>query len=144
MSKSFRLSLILAAVVVLLAVLVFNLLQQSDRTSSSARNQLYTDLLERSGIMNRDLPRLLDEQTRFERAEVVNYGMRFIYTLVRVDRFVHDEDAIEAEIYPQMLREYCQGEALAFYRERADFVEFRYLDQNELGLFTLRFEPNDC
>lgn len=144
MSKSFRLSLILAAVVVLLAVLVFNLLQQSDRTSSSARNQLYTDLLERSGIMNRDLPRLLDEQTRFERAEVVNYGMRFIYTLVRVDRFVHDEDAIEAGIYPQMLREYCQGEALAFYRERADFVEFRYLDQNELGLFTLRFEPNDC
>lgn len=144
MSKSFRLSLIFAAVVALLAVLGVSLLQEPDRTSSSARNQLYTDLLERSGIMNRDLPRLLDEQTRFERAEVVNYGMRFIYTLVRVDRFVHDEDAIEAEIYPQMLREYCQGEALAFYRERADFVEFRYLDQNELGLFTLRFEPNDC
>ena len=144
MSKSFRLSLILAASVVLLAILVFMLLQEPNRNNSSARNQLYTDLLERSGIMNRDLPRLLDEQTRFERAEVVNYGMRFIYTLVRVDRFVHDEDAIEAEIYPQMLREYCQGEALAFYRERADFVEFRYLDQNELGLFTLRYEPNDC
>lgn len=144
MSKSFRLSLILAASVVLLAILVFMLLQEPNRNNSSARNQLFTDLLERSGIMNRDLPRLLDEQTRFERAEVVNYGMRFIYTLVRVDRFVHDEDAIEAEIYPQMLREYCQGEALAFYRERADFVEFRYLDQNELGLFTLRFEPNDC
>ncbi|WP_411358373.1 hypothetical protein [Pseudidiomarina salilacus] len=144
MSKSFRLSLILAASVVLFALLAFMLLQEPDRNNSSARNQLYTDLLERSGIMNRDLPRLLDEQTRFERAEVANYGMRFIYTLVRIDRFVHDEDAIEAEIYPQMLREYCQGEALAFYRERADFVEFRYLDQNELGLFTLRFEPNDC
>ena len=144
MSKSFRLSLILAASVVLFALLAFMLLQEPDRNNSSARNQLYTDLLERSGIMNRDLPRLLDEQTRFERAEVANYGMRFIYTLVRIDRFVHDEAAIEAEIYPQMLREYCQGEALAFYRERADFVEFRYLDQNELGLFTLRFEPNDC
>ena len=144
MSKSFRLSLILAASVVLFALLAFMLLQEPDRNNSSARNQLYTDLLERSGIMNRYLPRLLDEQTRLERAEVANYGMRFIYTLVRIDRFVHDEDAIEAEIYPQMLREYCQGEALAFYRERADFVEFRYLDQNELGLFTLRFEPNDC
>ena len=144
MSNNFRISLILGMVVLGASLLGLWLFKEPDKNSSSARNQLYTDLLERSGIMNRDLPRLLDEQTRFERAEVANYGMRFIYTLISIDRFVHDEAAIEAEIYPHMLREYCQGEALAFYRQRADFVEFRYLDRNELGLFTLRFEPTDC
>lgn len=65
-------------------------------------------------------------------------------TLIRVDRFVHDENDFEQQVRPTMLREYCTGEALEFYREEADFVEFRYLDQNELNLFTLRFTPEDC
>lgn len=111
---------------------------------SRERNAQYTELLELSAQLNRDLPRLLDEQTRFERAEVVNYGMRFYYTLVKVDRFNHDEDEIAKQIEPQMRNAYCQNENLAFYRDRADFIEFQYLDQNELKLFKFRFSPEIC
>ncbi|RUO60239.1 hypothetical protein [Pseudidiomarina insulisalsae] len=145
MSVSFRKSLMVGAVVLLAGViLIFVWRTFSDDDSSRARNELYTELLSMSGQLNRDLPRLLDRQTRFDRAEVANYGMRFYYTLVRVDRFVHDEAELATQIEPQMRREYCHGEALAFYREEADFVEFQYLDQNGLKLFNFRFTPGDC
>ncbi|MDN7123762.1 hypothetical protein [Pseudidiomarina terrestris] len=145
MSATFKKSFIAGVVVLMLGSLASWLWHTNTQTDSSRqRNALYQDLLELSGKLNRDLPRLLDQQTRFDRAEVVNYGMRFYYTLIRIDRFVHDEEDIERQVRPNMLREYCQGEALAFYRENADFIEFRYLDQNELTLFTLRFTPEDC
>ena len=99
--SSFKTQLMLGAVLVV-AVSVFaagwNYWQQSQ--GSRDRNQLYVDLLERSGQLNRDLPKLLDRQTRFERAEVVNYGMRFVYALVAVDRFQNDSDALRQQVEP--------------------------------------------
>ncbi|MGQ4275832.1 hypothetical protein ACQ5ES_02070 [Pseudidiomarina sp. E22-M8] len=145
MSVTFKKSLVAAFVVLIIGSLASWLWHSAaQKNSSKQRNALYQELLELSGKLNRDLPRLLDKQTRFDRAEVVNYGMRFYYTLIRVDRFVHDENDFEQQVKPAMLHEYCTGEALKFYREEADFVEFRYLDQNELNLFTLRFTPEDC
>ncbi len=126
----------------LIAIWWWQNIAQSD--SSRNRNAQYTELLELSGQLNRDLPRLLDTQTRFERAEVVNYGMRFYYTLVGVDRFTHDEDAIAQQVEPQLRTAYCNDDKLEFYRERADFIEFQYLDQNDLKIFHFRFSPADC
>lgn len=145
MSLTFRKSLITGIIVFmigLIAIWWWQNIAQSD--SSRNRNAQYTELLELSGQLNRDLPRLLDTQTRFERAEVVNYGMRFYYSLVAVDRFTHDEDAIAQQVEPQLRTAYCNDDTLAFYRERADFIEFQYLDQNELKIFHFRFSPADC
>ncbi|CAB0150037.1 hypothetical protein PSI9734_00608 [Pseudidiomarina piscicola] len=145
MTPAFKKSLVAALTVLVIGSLASWLWHSNTQGDSSRqRNALYQELLELSGKLNRDLPRLLDEQTRFDRAEVADYGMRFYYTLIRIDRFVHDEADIERQVRPSMLREYCQGEALSYYRNEADFVEFRYLDQNELSLFRLRFTPEDC
>jgi hypothetical protein len=108
------------------------------------RNELYIDLLERSGQLNRDLPKLLDQQTRFERAEVVNYGMRFVYALVAVERFVHDIDAVRTQVEPFLRNSYCTSKSMRFYRQQAEFVEYLHQDRNNMNLFTLRFTSADC
>ncbi|WP_258806804.1 hypothetical protein [Pseudidiomarina sp. CB1] len=145
MSSTFRKSLIAGIAVFCLGLLAIWWWQgSSTEKGSRERNAQYTELLELSGQLNRDLPRLLDRQTRFERAEVVNYGMRFYYSLVSVDRFNHDEAEIAQQVEPQLRNAYCNDENLAFYRERADFIEFQYLDQNELKIFHFRFSPDDC
>lgn len=145
MSKPFKLSFIVGLVVLGLGIIAIQVWHNStDKLSSSARNALYTELLEMSGQLNRDLPRLLDRNTRFERAEAANYGMRFYYSLIKIDRYSHDIEDIQAQIEPQMLAAYCQGDALAFYREQADFVEFQYLDQSGQKLFRLRYTPEAC
>lgn len=145
MSFTFRKSLIAAAVVLVVgSIASWWWHSAANPNGSRERNAQYTELLELSGQLNRDLPRLLDNQTRFERAEVVNYGMRFYYSLVGVDRFTHDEKDIERQVRPQLLQAYCNDENLAFYRERADFIEFQYLDQNQLKIFHFRFSSDDC
>lgn len=145
MSTDFKYQIKVGLIVLAVGVAIIVGWQYLGKTSQvKERNQLYQELIQFSGQLNRDLPKLLDRQTRFERAEVVNYGMRFIYTMVQVDRFQQDVENLQAQIEPQMLQQYCQGESLAFYREYADFIEFRYLDKNELVLFSLRFKPNDC
>lgn len=111
---------------------------------SRDRNQLYVDLLERSGQLNRDLPKLLDQQTRFERAEVVNYGMRFVYALIAVDRFVHDSEQLRQQVEPFLLNSFCTAKSMIFYRQQAEFVEYLYQDRNNINLFTLRFTSADC
>lgn len=108
------------------------------------RNQLYVELLERSGQFNRDLPKLLDQQTRFERAEVVNYGMRFVYALIAVDRFQHDINSVQQQVEPFMLNSFCTAKSMQFYRQQAEFVEYLYQDRNNMNLFTLRFTRADC
>ncbi|MBG23484.1 MAG: hypothetical protein CMF22_08515 [Idiomarinaceae bacterium] len=145
MSLTFRKSLIVGAVVLIVGLIAIWWWHSAiDSQGSRQRNAQYTELLELSGQLNRDLPRLLDRQTRFERAEVVNYGMRFYYSLVSVDRFTHDEAALAEQVEPQLREAYCNDDNLAFYRERADFIEFQYLDQNELKIFHFRFSPDDC
>ena len=145
MTNTFKRQLTVAIGVLVTGLLIIwaygSLGLQSDTKN---RNQLYQQLLERSGKLNRDLPKLLDSQTRFERAEVLNYGMRFIYTLVGVDKYQHDENAIKAQLQPAMRDAFCSADSLAFYREEADFLVIRYLDQNEATLFELRFESADC
>ena len=143
--SQFRTQLLLGVLVVVV-VSVFaagwNYWQQSQ--GSRDRNQLYVDLLERSGQLNRDLPKLLDRQTRFERAEVVNYGMRFVYALVAVDRFQNDSNALRQQVEPFLLTSFCTAKSMRFYRQEAEFVEYLYLDRNNMHLFTLRFSANDC
>lgn len=131
--------LIICGVVMTLLISHFN-----DAGSSKNRNQLYQNLLERSGQLNRDLPKLLDRQTRFERAEVNNYGMRFIYSLINIDKFQYDENSLKEQIEPQMLQFYCSDPGLDYFRTHADFVEVRYQDRKERHLFTLRYEPQQC
>ncbi|RUO41018.1 hypothetical protein CWE22_02145 [Pseudidiomarina aestuarii] len=126
---------------VFLALLVDEWLAES---SARNRNELYQNLLERSGQLNRDLPKLLDRQTRFERAEVVNYGMRFVYSLINIDKFQYEEDELKEQIEPQMLRFYCSDPGLEYFRQYADHVEIRYQDRKERHLFTLRYEPQQC
>lgn len=145
MTKGFKRQLIAAFCVLLVGLLIIALYRNFGLEGSTKnRNQLYQQLLERSGQLNRDLPKLLDTQTRFERAEVVDYGMRFIYTLVGVDKYRHDEDAIKAQLQGAMQQAFCSADSLAFYREHADFLVIRYLDQNEATLFELRFVAADC
>lgn len=107
-------------------------------------NALYIALLERSGQLNRDLPKLLDRQTKFERAEVVDYGMRFVYTLINVDKYQQDIDDLEQQVQPQLLRQFCTSDTMELYREQADFFEIRYLDRGGENLFTLRFQRHQC
>lgn len=145
MTKGFKRQLIAAFSVLVVGLLIIIGYRNIGLDSSTKnRNELYQQLLERSGQLNRDLPKLLDTQTRFERAEVVDYGMRFIYTLVGVDKYRHDEDAIKAQLQGAMQHAFCSADSLAFYRERADFLVIRYLDQNEATLFELRFVAADC
>ncbi len=124
------------------AMLLWNYWQQS--APSRDRNQLYVELLERSGQLNRDLPKLLDQQTRFEHAEVVNYGMRFVYALIAVDRFQHDAMALRRQVEDYLLNSFCHSKNMQFYRSRADFVEYLYQDRNNINLFTVRFVATDC
>lgn len=145
MTKSGRKRLTTAVSALVIGLLLIWLFQQWQQGSAvKNRNQLYQELLERSGKLNRDLPKLLDKQTRFERAEVANYGMRFIYSLIAVDKYGNDIDSIRDQLEGPMQRHYCTSDALAFYRKHADFAEFRYLDQSDNFLFNLRFTPADC
>lgn len=145
MTNGFKRQLIWAIGVLLIGIIaIWGYHSMGQSNSAKNRNQLYQELLERSGKLNRDLPKLLDTQTRFERAEVVNYGMRFIYTLVGVDKYQHDEDEIRQQLYTPMLQAYCTSESLAFYRDAAEALTIRYLDQNEATLFELRFVADDC
>lgn len=123
-------------------IVLFTQFGQTNVTKN--RNDLYQELLERSGKLNRDLPKLLDRQTRFERAEVMNYGMRFIYSLVGVDKYQHDVDDIRQQLEPAMLQEFCESEVLKYYREQAEFLIIRYLDRSEALLFELRFTADQC
>ena len=133
---------LLVLVVSVAAMLMWNYWQGSQ--GSRDRNQLYVDLLERSGQLNRDLPKLLDQQTRFERAEVVNYGMRFVYALIAVDRFQHDIATVREQVEPFLRNSFCSAKSMQFYRHQADFVEYLYQDRNNMNLFTLRFTSADC
>lgn len=79
MSVTFK-SLVVAILVLIIGILASWLWHSTTQQDSSRqRNKLYQELLELSGKLNRDLPRLLDQQTRFDRAEVAGYGMRFYY-----------------------------------------------------------------
>lgn len=145
MTSAFKRQLLLGLSVLVLGIFSIWLFNSGHLgTGAKNRNQLYQELLERSGKLNRDLPKLLDRQTRFERAEVLDYGMRFIYTLVGVDKYQHDESSIRAQLEPAMRQAFCQADSLAFYRTEAEFLVIRYLDQNEATLFELRFTANDC
>lgn len=145
MTSSFKRQLAIGFITALLGTLIIGYwFDWGSSGSVKNRNHLYQQLLERSGQLNRDLPKLLDTQTRFERAEVIDYGMRFIYRLVGANRYQHDVSSIQEQIEPEMLRQFCQHEALKFYREQADFLVIRYLDQNEAQLFELRFTRQDC
>lgn len=145
MAQTFKSQLFIALTVLVMGTIgIVAYTHNNDNDSSKNRNRLYQDLLERSGILNRDLPKLLDNQTRFERAEVINYGMRFVYTLVAVDRYQHNSEQLREQLQPAMLRAYCSADSLRFYRERAEFLTIRYLDQNDALLFELRFEAEDC
>lgn len=115
-----------------------------DPYSSKNRNDLYQALIERSGILNRDLPKLLDMNTRFERAEVVDYGMRYVYSLVNVDRYQHDIAQIQAQVEPALSDYYCRLDAMKFYRKQADHFTVRYLDRHGSTLFELRLTPTHC
>lgn len=132
------------AAVLVVSIVIGITLQWSDTGSVKNRNHLYQELLERSGQLNRDLPKLLDRQTRFERAEVSNYGMRFVYSLVGVDRYQHDVESVREQLEPAMRSAFCSSDSLRYYRENADFLEIRYLDRNEAKLFELRFIADDC
>lgn len=123
-------------------IVLFSQIAQTNTTKN--RNDLYQELLERSGKLNRDLPKLLDRQTRFERAEVINYGMRFVYSLVGVDKYQHNVEDIRQQLQPAMLQQFCQSEALKYYREQAEFLLIRYLDRSEALLFELRFTTDQC
>jgi len=133
---------VVVIIVSLVAVELWNLWQQGKQVRD--RNQLYVELLERSGQLNRDLPKLLDGQTRFERAEVVNYGMRFVYALIAVDRFQHDIDGLRSQVEPFLRTSFCSAKSMTFYRDQAEFVEYLYQDRNNIHLFTLRFSYTDC
>lgn len=141
---AFRSQLLLALIVLVCGYLLAWYGLDDARSDSRQRQQLYLELLQRSAIFNRDLPKLIDRHTRFERAEVVNNGMRFVYALVEVDRFVHDADALRQQIEPVLRQRYCEGESLRFYREQAQFVEYLYQDRQNLSLFQLRFTPEQC
>lgn len=123
-------------------IVLFSQIAQTNTTKN--RNDLYQELLERSGKLNRDLPKLLDRQTRFERAEVINYGMRFVYSLVGVDKYQHNVEDIRQQLQPAMLQQFCQSETLKYYREQAEFLIIRYLDRSEALLFELRFTTDQC
>ncbi|HET8816156.1 MAG TPA: hypothetical protein VFM61_01780 [Pseudidiomarina sp.] len=136
----FSIILLIACSFILIAVVT----QVTNQKSSLNRNQLYQNLVERSGQLNRGLPKLLDRQTRFERTEVDNYGMRFIYSLINVDKFQYDESILKDQVEPQLAQLYCTDAGLDYFRTHADFVEFRYQDRKERHLFTLRYEPSVC
>jgi len=145
MTSAFKRQLIVALAVLAIGSISFILFAANQADDSTKnRNRLYQNLIERSGILNRDLPKLLDSQTRFERAEVMNYGMRFVYTLVAVNRYQHDVEQLREQLQPSMLKAYCSADSLRFYRERAEFLVIRYLDQNDALLFELRFEAQNC
>jgi hypothetical protein len=144
-TPSFRQQLLWGVVVITASLAAATLWNYwHDGQASRDRNQLYVDLLERSGQLNRDLPKLLDQQTRFERAEVVNYGMRFVYALVAVDRFQHHAEGLREQVEPFLLNSFCSAKSMQFYRQQAEFVEYLYQDRNNMNLFTLRFTPTDC
>ncbi|WP_417656608.1 hypothetical protein [Pseudidiomarina aestuarii] len=139
-----KLIISIVSVIVCSALLALLIADWFGESSSRNRNDLYQNLLERSGQLNRDLPKLLDRQTRFERAEVNNYGMRFVYSLINIDKFQYEESQLKEQIEPQMLRFYCSDPGLEYFRMHADHVEVRYQDRKERHLFTLRYEPQQC
>lgn len=130
--------------ILMVGILAFQWNRDDDPYSVKNRNDLYQALIERSGILNRDLPKLIDMNTRFERAEVVDYGMRYIYSLVKVDRYLHDIPSIQAQVEPVLTDYYCTLESMAFYRTRADHFTVRYLDRQGAILFELRLTPSQC
>ena len=145
MTNRFKRQLLVGFSVLFTGVVGIVLFAQFGQTNvTKNRNDLYQELLERSGKLNRDLPKLLDRQTRFERAEVMNYGMRFIYSLVGVDKYQHNIEDIRQQLESAMLRQFCESEALNYYREEAEFLIIRYLDRSEALLFELRFTADQC
>lgn len=135
---------VIAGCVVALLALTVYLLESTETSTRLPEHKVRLELTERAGEFNRTLPRLLDEHTKFQYAEADHLGMRFVYSLIQVDRLSHDSDDLKRQIRPQIEQQYCQNDAFEFYRRHAQFFEIVYRDQNDQFLFTLRFDPSSC
>lgn len=135
---------VIAGCVVALLALTVYLLESTETSTRLPEHKVRLELTERAGEFNRTLPRLLDEHTKFQYAEADHLGMRFVYSLIQVERLSHDIDALREQIEPQIKQQYCQSEAFEFYRKHARFFEIVYRDQNDQFLFTLRFDGTNC
>lgn len=103
------------------------------------RNEIQQELTERSGKLNRKMETMLDQTTRFERTEVDENAMLFIYKLIKQHRRQIDIDKLRADVEPQLREQVCNDDSMAFYREHNIRTKFRYLDSNNEHIMTVAF-----
>lgn len=109
------------------------------------RNKVQQELVERSGIYNRNTPRLLNEQVSFTRTSVGEHRFRFHYTLLQPKRRQSDLIELSEELQQQMLENLCSSPDMAFFREHNVEVVYDFRDTNNERLSYIEALPaRDC
>ncbi|RUO65457.1 hypothetical protein SAMN06297229_1134 [Pseudidiomarina planktonica] len=117
----------------------------ADIQSALNRNKVQQELVERSGIYNRNTPRLLNEQVKFERTSVDDNSLRFHYTLLQPKRRQSDLIELSEDLQQQMLKNLCNSPDMVFFRQQDVEIQYDFRDTNNERLSYIKALPSrDC
>ncbi|MDR0525413.1 MAG: hypothetical protein LBG90_06030 [Spirochaetaceae bacterium] len=104
-------------------------------------------LVKASAEINKNLPMLVDAETRLNSTEVLP-GKKFVYNYTLINYEYTETDSKNIEDFkntmrPGILNNIKTNSSLQNFRAIGVTMIYRYADKNSIELFTLEFTPND-
>jgi hypothetical protein len=101
-------------------------------------------LSECADAANKNLPRMIDEETRLDKTEVSYYKtFQYHFTLVKYAKDEFDPEKLKNALQPSVSNYVKTNDDLKELRDRKVTIEYVYHDKNNEEVLTLTYEPKD-
>ncbi|WP_444926795.1 hypothetical protein ACJJI4_01370 [Microbulbifer sp. TRSA002] len=93
---------------------------------------------------NKLLPMTIDSETRLDSTVGLNNTFTYIYTLTNYSFDEVDASALEENLSPKVLNNYCSSSNMKHFVDNEVTVNFRYLGKAGKQIINLSHQPSDC
>lgn len=101
-------------------------------------------LMELSSRINRNLPIMVDSETRFDSAIGFGGMMQYDYTLVNEQANGIDFDFFKSYATPILKNKFCTGVEMKVFIENNISLKYVYFGKNGVQIASITISPNDC
>lgn len=117
-------------------------------TAKEAHNlhpdSIHKQVVNLSNTINKDLPRLVDSETRMDSTAVIEKMFVYKYTLVNFDVGTISGKEIHDYLAPNLINQYCLDPTMSVYRIYGYQMVHTYYDKKGIFLAQIKASIGDC
>lgn len=94
---------------------------------------------------NKELPKMLDSETRLDSVSAINKGLNYNYTLVNFNKTDLADGAINDTLKADMIKSMCASPDMKFYTDNKAIMKYSYYDKNNVFIESIIINTGtDC